>query len=641
MKNLRIINLQFEKIFRFPFYFFIALFPLFFLPVTVEFYNFQKQLLIVIVSVLIAVIFLKHLHKTRTVMISLTKIDLYLLVFVLLTWLSFFLTTPNITSLTSTFGPLNFTLFFLIYAFFKYCLVRDGSKIFTFFWLAGATVTSLLILVTQFAFNPFTKDLYWNPLGDFYNILVFSLVNAVFSASCLIKEFVKPEAVKPDKLTVLVSGIAFLLSLFVFISSTDLLYIKSTNKNYLLDQNQGWLIAVDSAKNPLNLLIGSGPAGFPLVLSQHRPQSLTGMAIATTLIPWQSNFYFQILTEYGLPPLIILASLLWFFIKKIFRLVGDNNNPKRVRYFLILESVPVFFIMLVFIFFPPSFAGIFCLFLSLALYDYPGQNSVYRKFALSKIKTNFSLQVGFSALIVVFYCYYAFYIAEIYFKRALDSQQEKINTKTYENIFKAINLNNTNTYYHVFLSKISLSSAVAIAQKAKITVEENRIKDTLITQSIHEAQVAINQSTSDPALYYNLGSLYLSGLNVIADASGFAVNNLNKAVELDPNNSVYNFDLGQAYLANKQPDLAQKQFEKTVSLDPSYPDSHFNLYLIYRLNREWVKALNSLTSIGKSLPVEDQNRKKIDEEIVNFENFIREATVSAQPLNPPKSLLMQ
>ncbi len=52
---------------------------------------------------------------------------------------------------------------------------------------------------------------------------------------------------------------------------------------------------------------------------------------------------------------------------------------------------------------------------------------------------------------------------------------------------------------------------------------------------------------------------------------------MEKAIELDPNNKLFNFNLATAYFDMKKYDLAKKYFEKATELDPNFADAYLGL----------------------------------------------------------------
>jgi tetratricopeptide (TPR) repeat protein len=82
-------------------------------------------------------------------------------------------------------------------------------------------------------------------------------------------------------------------------------------------------------------------------------------------------------------------------------------------------------------------------------------------------------------------------------------------------------------------------------------------------------------------------ALYLSMLGRHQEA----LNEIKRAVELDPLNLNYNDNLGQMYRTGRQYDLALEQFKKVIEMDPTFASAHNNLSFTYFLmgrHDEWL-----------------------------------------------------
>jgi len=69
---------------------------------------------------------------------------------------------------------------------------------------------------------------------------------------------------------------------------------------------------------------------------------------------------------------------------------------------------------------------------------------------------------------------------------------------------------------------------------------------------------------------------------------------MQKAVEVDPNNKLYNFNLATALYQLKKYDEAKKYYQKTVEIDPTYVDAYKGLaYIVLVPEKELTDKMNT------------------------------------------------
>lgn len=79
-----------------------------------------------------------------------------------------------------------------------------------------------------------------------------------------------------------------------------------------------------------------------------------------------------------------------------------------------------------------------------------------------------------------------------------------------------------------------------------------------------------------------------------------------KAVELEPGNPNYRFELGNLYLLRGRPQAARLEFEQAAMAAPGHVPSHFNLGLVYRELEMTSEARNEFRRV---LELDPQNLK--------------------------------
>ena len=91
-----------------------------------------------------------------------------------------------------------------------------------------------------------------------------------------------------------------------------------------------------------------------------------------------------------------------------------------------------------------------------------------------------------------------------------------------------------------------------------------------------ETVLKLDESYEGYSAYLGLGRLYLGAPRVLGGDVSKAIENLEKGVKLNPNNSVMRYYLAEAYEANKRDADAKKQIEAVLTMtpDPKYIAEH-------------------------------------------------------------------
>lgn len=105
---------------------------------------------------------------------------------------------------------------------------------------------------------------------------------------------------------------------------------------------------------------------------------------------------------------------------------------------------------------------------------------------------------------------------------------------------------------------------------------------------------------SDPVIFYYRGFAHQR-----VKEKDKALQDYEKAIELDPKLVDAFYQRGCIYGSQKQYDLALLNFHRTVELQPQHPEACYKLYLCYRNQKDWTKAvpfLQKAKELGRSIP---------------------------------------
>lgn len=99
--------------------------------------------------------------------------------------------------------------------------------------------------------------------------------------------------------------------------------------------------------------------------------------------------------------------------------------------------------------------------------------------------------------------------------------------------------------------------------------------------------------TKDPSIvYFLLGKYYFNNQNY-----GEALNNFEKALEINPNFIEAGHNLGIAYYKLGQIDNAIKELKNAISQKNNYEKAYYSLALIYYGNKDYENAIQSLLNV--------------------------------------------
>lgn len=79
----------------------------------------------------------------------------------------------------------------------------------------------------------------------------------------------------------------------------------------------------------------------------------------------------------------------------------------------------------------------------------------------------------------------------------------------------------------------------------------------------------------------------------------------------DPIGAIGHIELAVSYEADREYDLAMREYEKAISLDPSAPDAWFGIGNIYLIKRDWPAAITSIEKAVRLRPAEGIYRNNL------------------------------
>ncbi|MFZ2202056.1 MAG: tetratricopeptide repeat protein [Microgenomates group bacterium] len=629
--------------------------PLFFLPLTTEFFVVNKNLVILIAGSLALLAWLVRNITRRRVHLSLTPATVPLLLLSAVYLISAFVQSPSpylaVTGRTAIIIALT-----ALYVGVTSSQKNKPVINLTFAALiVSAAVASLLSLYSYLGLSAALSAPAWLT-GKTFNLVGGPIPFLTFVIP-LIPVALYLAATAGHWLTKAVLLFATLLLTAASLAQISLIIPGSGNQLFILPISAGWSIAVDIFKNARTALLGTGPETFLTAFTRLKPLSLNQGLLWDTRFTSSSNEFFTILTTVGL-----LGAFFWLlsFIKSI-RAGLSQIGAKKASPDLIAGLILVCTSLLANLAIPANptllgltFIALAVLSLSLKLHtdlikdislnlsavSLGDETSHYDLLRETK-KEGFQLLPWIVAIILipilVYFWYWEVrtYAADLATYRALSTINTNA-TESYNQQIRAYTLDPHNPYYRINFTQTSLALANTIAARRDLTDQDKSNITQLVQQAIREAKNATALDPANVLTWENLSNTYRQLINFAEGASDWAIASYNQAISLDPNNPRLHLELGGLFFALKDYDSAGKLYERAIELKSNWANSHYNLAQIMKLKKDNPRAIDQLRAVLQLLDSTSEDYKKVQAEIeeINKQTKAQAGETSLETASP-------
>ena len=380
-------------------------------------------------------------------------------------------------------------------------------------------------------------------------------------------------------------------------------------------------------------LLGSGPASFGNVYKKYRPEDLGDFSLVN--FNESTSFFLTLASTTGilgvLSFLFLVISGLIMFFKEMTLIIKNSEKRSNVHSYLGL-SIGVgwlFLTIALFLYFVNlSVLMLWWFFFSLLVSISFLNRSKEEKEASEIVttsqnpKTSFFFSFGFVLVIIGFiavvYLQSQKYIAAAYYNQALKaSGQENDIQKSADRMSKAVSLDPNRDIFFRDLAMIHLALAKEkIIEKGlnNLTAEEANFVSSRFTSALQALNQAKNLNPSNSDNFVAVASLYEEFIVIKKDSGEDAIENYQKAIELDPKNpniyqSMANVQITLADLetmdaVQKNQNLeqvpqksleylngAEKYLRKSLEIKPNHVASNILLVAVYEKMGEEDKAI--------------------------------------------------
>jgi len=615
----------------------ISLLPVFFLPLSGEFYEFNKNTLLIIGCLFLLVVWAARMVVEKEVRFRQTPFD-FPIIFLALAFVfaNLFASTNKIEALTLPGGTGTALALTLLYFLTTNSNLKINWVIYGL--LASASLLSLTavyqflgageLLVSSQSEWAFLRAKSWTPTGSLISLGSFLLIVLILLIPKLKKEW-QEKNISPS---VVIQGAAGLLVTAGLITVSYQLLTSA--RPILLPFKAAWFVGLEAVKR--SPLWGVGPENYLVAFTLGKPIWLNNSNLWNIRFGIAPNYYLHILTTLGIFGLGTWGFLVWKIGKiwREFKAVGEP--PLSGLGWAIIASLLLFF------FFPGSVLSLACFFFLLGLW---ATNLVRLEVKVPSLTLG-KILLGISLVFAGFGIYGAgrVWLADYYFRQSLKAFVQNRGLDVYNLQIKAISLNPWAENYRLSYSQTNFGLANALAsnpKEGKLTDQDRQNISQLLSQAIREAKVAISLSPQKVTHWENLASLYQALINVAQDAESWAASSYLQAISLDPTNPILRVNLGGIFYALKNYDEAVRQFSLAVNLKPDYANAHYNLAAALKEKGQTAEAVRELEQTLSLVEFNSNDFKKVSQELEELKAKLPKEQKAASPsgqletLTPP------
>jgi len=239
------------------------------------------------------------------------------------------------------------------------------------------------------------------------------------------------------------------------------------------------------------------------------------------------------------------------------------------------------------------------------------------------------------------------YTAEVNYYKGLVELQTGKTDEGAQNLEIAASQNPASDLYFRQLSQVYLLQLQNEVQKvgtANPTDDEKNRMQALVANAVNAGKIATDINPKNVSNWSVRGYVYQNLFGVVSDAGTWAANSYDEASKLDPNNPYIfaqqgNVNLVSALRATTESDQkdqflskAKEQLEKAINLNPNYSDALYLLGLVYDQSGQKDKAIEEFTKLQQLNP-QNTDISKVLENLKAGKSALQSTT--PPPATPP------
>jgi len=586
----------------------LGLSPIFFLPVTQDFYATPKWAGLILAAAIISLLTgIKIFRGAKPSRMSVPGVTLWFGALSLASTVSLLVRSANkVEAITSPLGPATYIAITILLLASRGMGERAKMLL---RWLLYLSASLLGIIAVYQVVGmgkvmapgiAFLQDTLWTPTGSVTSTIAILVIILTLFASHIIQAIKKTYHNGSLELVVLGGVVALVgLGLTLWQSVPKL-------STQAMPFSVGIPTTLELLKNPLDAFFGVGAENFVTAFTKSKPAWIAETPLWNLRFSVHANFFLHVATVSG-----ILGLLCALMIAKTLIL-----RPKHPYFVTGLAAVGALLLV------PPSLP-ILMVVAAVAILAHPadapdrGTAGAFVRYALA----TFSVLLSFPIL----YFLGRFFLGEVYYMNALRASGRNDGVNTYNYHVRAIQTNVYLTKYHRTYSQLSLALADNVASRAASLAtaddtasqaeSDRKLANQLIEQSITQAKIAVTLNPQGVYGWENLATVYQTLMPVAKGADAWAESAYIKAISLDPNNPLLYINLGSVLVREQKYDDAITVFNKALALRSTYPNAYYNLANAQRLKGDIVGAIASLTKVMDFVQVDSPDYYKVKNEL--------------------------
>ena len=635
----------------------LLLTPLFFLPITTDFFGFQKQILFLALTSLSLISWLIYSIATKSVRLTISPMLAPLVLFATSAVVSTLLYSPN--KVDAWLGRSSLFIGLVIFYLLFSTIIKSSRqvrKIINGLIIVSSTVALLGILSLSGAFINMS-------LPEYMTVKTFTLLGSPLILAGFLVITLPLSLVLAFKTRTGPFKLAYFLAAGINISSLILIgsqFLPGQELNLiLLPKLAGWSIAIDTFKT--NFFLGSGPGSFLNQFTKLKPLSLNQTNLWSINFSISSNEIFHLMTTLGVIGTTFFALIITSFGKLVKRNKGTRVTANQLA--LTIATTIAFGLSLLI-----PYTGVAWItlvgFLALTV-------GVNKQKNISKIKDVVITLNAITlleaddptprsdtktptvilpwlltapAIIGLFFVSIFFskvYASEFHFKKSLDAAAKNLGGETYNLQIKAIETYGQIDRHRVAYSSTNLALANSLASQGELTDQDQETVSQLIQQSIREARIATQLNPFKSANWENLANIYRQLVNFAEEADKFAIASYLQTIQLDPANPRLRVDLGGLMFSLKRYDEAIDRFTEAINLKPDLANAYYNLSAAYRESEKPLEAYQSMQQVISLVPADSEDYAQVQKELEELKAKLPQAPAEETQAKPQSGQLTQ
>lgn len=641
----------------------LVIFPLFFLPTTSESFVLPKQILVILTTAILLLIFsLKMVFEKRVTLRS-TPFNLPVLFFGTAVLLSSLFARNFYDSLLQSIPLLSLAVLYFVIT----NTIEKKSEFNKILYAVafGAGLSSLISILNFFKLyllpTALAQSQNFNTFGASLQEIIYLvpilLICVANFGSRLRNKIYNRKLVIFGISSLLISGALAVLFYQIFALSQ-----KPVILPYIYGFQIGLASISQNAQRPLiAFLFGSGYGTFLTDFTRFRLPSFNQESIWNLTFSYSSSYFLEILATTGVLGALSFLLLTLKIIKSELSKLKSGIAKVNIIYFALLTIFLLSFIL------PFSYSSLFLIFVLLALYTaglYFEKSPKIHTLTLSLVTLkrgliNFEIEqeakglesrvLPITIFILVFLVFGLLGIltlkllnSDLKFKESLNQTAAGQGQKAYDLGRDAIAEFPYRTDYYLAFSQLNLALANSLAgtlsQNSTQSAQTQQTIVALLQQSINNAKQAALLSPQSVSAWTNLAQIYRNLIKVGQNAEQFAITSFGQALALDTYNPQLYIELGGVYFQLGQYENAVNQLQIAVNLKPDLANARYNLAHALEAKDDLKNALVQYQKVKELVQNDPQSLKKITDEIKTLEEKIGQKTEETKEASPTAQL---